>query len=442
MLTVQIGQCGNQVGRALLEKLATESPDGRIEDSAFFREAAPATSRVRRPSRQEQRRARAVLIDMEPKVVQDCLQRPQDTWTYEASNTFTMQSGSGNNWAYGYSVHGAQHEDALMDLLRREAERCDLLKGFLVLQSVAGGTGSGVGSFVTEQIADAYSSSLLLNTVVWPYQSGEVIVQNYNAILTMASVADVADGILVLQNDVANEICKRLLNMPRPSFDAINSVLATHLASVFLPVHNKQDGNTNSTRSSTEGDVIQEMCERLCSHAGFKLLDIKTIPQMPHRSKEFSTHTWTGILKHLHQMQIANSPLEEGIDWQISLDGKSSRRSWRNTALGNLLILRGDDSDSCDVSAFRHPGMYAPWSLQPFECYVSKHRFNAYDKSATLVSNSKSLLPILTSTVDKAYHMFSHGAYTHQYSRHAVDDAFFQRAFLRMDQIVQNYQSL
>lgn len=143
----------------------------------------------------------------------------------------------------------------------KEAERCDLLKGFLTLHSAAGGTGSGLGSFLTEKLADFYPSVSLLNAVVWPYQSGEVIVQNYNAMLTMASLADVAHGIFMLQNDAASLICQKLLRIPHPSFDAMNEVLATHLASSFLTV----DAESGS-RSCRTLDPLGEIRERLCQH--------------------------------------------------------------------------------------------------------------------------------------------------------------------------------
>ncbi|KAJ0397830.1 hypothetical protein ATCC90586_002806 [Pythium insidiosum] len=367
MLTLQIGQCGNQLGHALFQRLAED--DERATRSAFFR-SPEGVDRARSPAR---RVARAVLIDMEPKVVSQCLRRatPSAAWEYDARNTFAQQSGSGNNWAFGYMAHGERHYDALHDLVQREAERCDLLHTVLALQSVAGGTGSGLGSFVTEHVvADALPHARVLNAIVWPYQSGEVIVQNYNAVLTMASLAAAADGVIVLQNDVANEICRRLLQIARPSFDEMNHVLATQLAAALLPL--------DATR-----DVAGALCEQLCTHPGFKLLDIKTIPQIPQRSKEFSTHTWAGLLKHLHQMQVANSPLEEGIDWSVSLQTPTGRA--RNRAIGSALLLRGVDVDNADVSAFQRPEMYAPWSLRPFEVYRTRRAFNRYDKTAALI---------------------------------------------------------
>jgi tubulin delta len=39
---------------------------------------------------------------------------------------------------------------------------------------MAGGTGSGLGAFVTQKLQDQYSSSLKMNQIIWPYGTGEV----------------------------------------------------------------------------------------------------------------------------------------------------------------------------------------------------------------------------------------------------------------------------
>ena len=43
------------------------------------------------------------------------------------------------------------------------------------MKSLAGGTGSGLGAHLIENLRDEYPKSMILNTSVWPYSSGEVI---------------------------------------------------------------------------------------------------------------------------------------------------------------------------------------------------------------------------------------------------------------------------
>jgi hypothetical protein len=42
---------------------------------------------------------------------------------------------------------------------------------------------------------------------------------------------------------------------------------------------------------------------------------------MPASSMAFSSYNWIGLLKHLHQMLIADSKMEEGINWSVRVDG-------------------------------------------------------------------------------------------------------------------------
>lgn len=74
-----------------------------------------------------------------------------------------------------FCVHGPRHADVVEELVRREAERCDRLAGFMAMMSVAGGTGSGVGTYVTQRLRDVHPKSFILNHLVWPYGTGEVL---------------------------------------------------------------------------------------------------------------------------------------------------------------------------------------------------------------------------------------------------------------------------
>ncbi len=44
------------------------------------------------------------------------------------------------------------------------------------------------------------------------------MVQSYNALLTMAHLLDVSDGIMLVQNDDLAATCRKAYNLPRPSF--------------------------------------------------------------------------------------------------------------------------------------------------------------------------------------------------------------------------------
>jgi len=53
-------------------------------------------------------------------------------------------------------------------------ERIEYVEGILIIQSLAGGTGSGLGSYLTKTIKQNYKLNII-NMTILPYQTGEVI---------------------------------------------------------------------------------------------------------------------------------------------------------------------------------------------------------------------------------------------------------------------------
>lgn len=114
---------------------------------------------------------------------------------------------------------------------------------------LTGGTGSGVGARLTEELRDEYRTANIVNQVVWPYEMGEVCVQNYNALLTLAHLlrgaaldpsapaATTADGasdaLLVVENELLHTVCQRLLAVPVVTFAQVNRVLAEQLVGLL-----------------------------------------------------------------------------------------------------------------------------------------------------------------------------------------------------------------
>lgn len=129
---------------------------------------------------------------MEPKVVNSCLNSKKNgEWLYDSKSTYCKQEGSGNNWAYGYNHHGPQCESPILEEFRVLLEKIDYVQSLLFFQSLAGGTGSGVGSYLLESVKDNYPKYNILNISVMPHLTGEVILQSYNCVLSLSAIYQV-----------------------------------------------------------------------------------------------------------------------------------------------------------------------------------------------------------------------------------------------------------
>ncbi|KAM4796741.1 tubulin delta chain [Rhinophrynus dorsalis] len=449
VVTVQLGQCGNQIGYELFDVISSDllSKSGLCPRRENDHYQAICKERFFYENESGDLVTRAVLVDMEPKVISQTLSMAAHSgkWKYDPQSQFSQKQGSGNNWANGYCVHGPKHRDVVMDLVRKQVEKCDRLGGFFTIMSMAGGTGSGVGTFVTKCLREAYPDSLLLNQLIWPYGTGEVIVQNYNSILTLSHLYQSSDALLVHENDIIHKVCSQLMNIKQISFRDVNKVIAHQLGTVFQPVYTSE-GNSHYSRNP-----LGELMECLVLHPEYKMLGIRNIPQMSEHSLAYSTFTWQGLIKHLRQMLIANAKMEEGINWQVrppsqqAADKISLKRELHfNTSVANLAILRGKDVHSASIEGFKDPALYTSW-LSPddaFSVWRAPRAFNKYEKSATLVSNSQYLLKPLDNIVGKAWNMFASKAYVHQYTKFGIEEEEFLESFTTLEQVISSYSTL
>ena len=58
-------------------------------------------------------------------------------------------------------AQGKKYYEEVFDIIDREADGSDSLEGFILTHSIAGGTGSGMGSYILERLADRYPKKLV-----------------------------------------------------------------------------------------------------------------------------------------------------------------------------------------------------------------------------------------------------------------------------------------
>ena len=109
-------------------------------------------------------------------------------------------------------------------MIDREAENSDSMEGFVMTHSVAGGTGSGLGSFLLEALNDRYQKKLIQTYSVFP-DAEDIVVAPYNVIPTMRRLTENADAVVVIDNKALNKVLTELYE--KPSMEQTNSVVST-----------------------------------------------------------------------------------------------------------------------------------------------------------------------------------------------------------------------
>ncbi|TIC25289.1 tubulin gamma chain [Wallemia mellicola] len=258
LITLQAGQAGNAIGHSFWQQLCQEhgiSQDGTLEDYAqdagfdrkdvFFYQADD-----------DHYIPRSILVDLEPRVINNILSSPFAN-LYNPENIYVSQDGGGaaNNWAMGY--HAAERiYDEVFDMIDREADGSDSLEGFMLLHSIAGGTGSGLGSFLLERLNDRFPKKLIQTYSVFPnnQETSDVVVQPYNSILALKRLVNHADSVVVLDNAALSRIAADRLHVQNPSFSQTNQLVSTVMSASTTTL--RYPGYMNNDLSSIIASLI------------------------------------------------------------------------------------------------------------------------------------------------------------------------------------------
>jgi hypothetical protein len=104
----------------------------------------------------------------------------------------------------------------------------------MLLHSIAGGTGSGLGSFLLERLNDRFPKKLIQTYSVFPdHESGDVVVQPYNSVLTMKRLTNHADSVVVLDNAALARLAVSNLGVHQASFVQTNQLVSRRPMTTF-----------------------------------------------------------------------------------------------------------------------------------------------------------------------------------------------------------------
>ncbi|KEP63746.1 UNVERIFIED_CONTAM: alpha-tubulin I, putative [Hammondia hammondi] len=260
IISLHIGQAGVQVGNACWELFCLEHGIGsggrRVDQvnggdfissdssfNAFFAETA-----------QKQYVPRCVMVDLEPTVVDD-VRKGSYGKLFHPDYLLSGKEDAANNFARGYYTVGREMADTVMECIRRLADNCDGLQGFLVFHAVGGGTGSGLGCHLMETLSVEFARKPKLNFCVWPSpQVSTSVVEPYNAVLSSHSLLEYTDVAVILDNEAVYDICRRNLDIQIPSYCDLNRIIAQVISSVTTSL--RFDGALNVDMTEYQTNLV------------------------------------------------------------------------------------------------------------------------------------------------------------------------------------------
>ncbi|KAG0026804.1 Tubulin alpha-3C/D chain [Podila clonocystis] len=234
IISLHVGQAGIQIGNACWELYCLEhgiGPDG-------LRMQEPTEGEFSKTFFSETEKGkyvpRTMFIDLEETVV-DEVRSGKYRNLYHPQNMISHREDASNNYARGHYTIGKELIDPIMDRIHKMTDGCDGLQGFLLFHSFGGGTGSGLGALVLERLSTDYGKKSKLEFAVYPApEMATSVVEPYNSILTTHTTLELADCTFMVDNEAIYDICRRNLDVERPTYSNLNRMIAQVVSSITL----------------------------------------------------------------------------------------------------------------------------------------------------------------------------------------------------------------
>ena len=345
--------------------------------------------------------------------------------------------GSANNWAMGFTALAPDSLDALADSFRRMVERMDWWAGTVVAHSLAGGTGSGVGSRLLLELRDTYPRQWLVSAAVLPFDTGDSALQNYNAALALAHVQQYADLALLFEN--AQLLCAHEKQhahaersagsqlspaRPRPyaSMRDLNEQIACALGGALFPL----DGDSGHPRAADLGELVSTVtplprlklagAQTVRAHTGarapsaqLRRADSASAATARALSRKLPAGSWDALSAQL----CSRLPrFHSGTERAVTLSASALVRGGASVELRSACTRLERTLGASPLSPFSVDWRFAP----------SQKGARGVEQSFSLVSNRTSIGAWLSRTLRRAGAQLDAGAYVHHYARYGCSE--------------------
>merc|ERR1711915_566075 len=256
-ISVHVGQAGCQMGNACWELYCLEhgiQPDGQMPSDKTLGDGDDSFNTFFSETGNGKHVPRAIFVDLEPTVV-DEVRTGVYRQLFHPEQMVTGKEDAANNYARGHYTIGKEIADLVMDRIRKIADACTGLQGFLVFHSFGGGTGSGFTSLLMERLSVDYGKKSKLEFAVYPApQVATAVVEPYNSILTTHTTLEHSDCAFMVDNEAIYDICHRNLDVERPTYVNLNRLISQIVSSITASL--RFDGALNVDLTEFQTNLV------------------------------------------------------------------------------------------------------------------------------------------------------------------------------------------
>ncbi|XP_065350945.1 tubulin beta chain-like [Cloeon dipterum] len=421
IVQIMAGQCGNSIGAEYWKQIAAEHGiDLHGKQVGSVEQLGNGASVFRLAPDVERHIARAILVDLEPGVV-EAVRSGAAGQLFQPANIVNGQSGAGNNWARGHYTEGAELVESVLDAARHEADDCDVLQGFQLVHSLGGGTGSGLGTLLISKLKEEYPDRIFNSFSVSPSAKvSDIVVEPYNAIFTLSELIENSDGTFLVDNDALYNICHRTYDRINPSYADLNGLVAQTMAGITASL--RFPGQLNSD--------LRKLAINLVPFPRLHFYVSGFAPLIRAEEEEFRSRC--SVRELMHQLTV-------GRNFLVDCDPNHGRY------LTMAAMIRGDFSMHEVETEFssmqlKNSAAFVPWvpnNVTISSCSIPPI---GHARSATVIGNNSAVAEVFRRLLQQFEAMFAKKAYLHWFTGEGMDVQEFVEAAKNVQDLVSEYQ--
>jgi tubulin alpha len=193
-------------------------------------------------------------LDLEPTVL-DEVRTGEYRSLFHPEQMINGKEDAANNYARGFYTVGKDVIENVIERVRKLADQCTGLQGFLMFHSFGGGTGSGFTSLLSERLSVDYGKKSKLQFSVYPAPTiSSAVVEPYNSVLTTHTSLEHIDCAFMVDNEAIYDICRRNLDIERPSYQNLNRLISQVVSSITASL--RFDGALNVDLTEFQTNLV------------------------------------------------------------------------------------------------------------------------------------------------------------------------------------------
>lgn len=289
-----------------------------------------------------------------------------------------------------------------------------------VIFSLGGGTGSGLGSLTLNKLKEEFGSKIINTFSIVPSPKvSEVVVEPYNAILSINELIQSSDEAVCLDNEALHDIAEKYVSAPCPKYDDLNHLIAMAMSGITTCFRFPGQLNTDLRKLKVNMVPFPKL--------HFLFPAIAPIPPTPQRGCKPVAISDLALQLFNPEFQMVQCNANAG------------------TYLTSAAIFRGsfstkDVEESMTRMQESKNLNFAPWIPNNIKTAICNVPPAGMDFGATFLANSTAINVMLQRVHNQFSAMFDKRAYLHWYEAEGMEASAFEEAKTSVADLIDAYQ--